>query len=337
MSKASLKNQIAIVGGETLLGREVREVLKEAGLDNRVCLISGGDVEGRALTEEEGEAVLLDALSVEAFAGAGAVLLTGTDASSHKALDLLGSSRKTPVIDLTGALEENSRARLRAPAVEPAGHKTNPGAIHVVAHPAAIGLALFLTRLHASAPLRRAVTLILEPASERGKPGLDELHRQTVRLLSFQSLEKKVFDAQASFNVLPEYGEAAPKSIASVEQRVEKNLASLLALHQTVPMPSLRVVQVPVFHGYSVSVWAEFERTPELKKIAAALKSSEIEVRADGEEAPTNVGAAGQSGISIGGLLADPNEPRAAWFWVVCDNLRLVADNALEVLRAVAE
>jgi aspartate-semialdehyde dehydrogenase len=61
-----------------------------------------------------------------------------------------------------------------------------------------------------------------------------------------------------------------------------------------------------------------------------------MDVRASGEEAPSNVGAAGQGGISIGSLLADPNEPRAAWFWVVCDNLRIVAENALEVLRAVA-
>lgn len=335
MAKTSIKNQIAIVGGETLLGRELREVLKEAGLDSRIRLISGGDVEGRAITEEEGEAVLLEVLDLDTLTGSGAVLLAGTEASSRKALEFLKNG-KTPLIDLTGALEESPRARLRAPVLEPAGHKTTPGAIHVVAQPAAIALGLFLTRLHAAEPLRRVVTLILEPVSERGKPGLDELHHQTIKLLSFQALDKKVFDTQVSFNLVPEYGEDAPKQLASVEQRVEKNLASLLALHPSAPMPSLRVVQAPVFHGYSFSVWAEFAQTPNLKKLAAALKGPGMDVRASGEEAPSNVGTAGQGGISIGSLLADPNEPRAAWFWVVCDNLRIVAENALEVLRAVA-
>jgi aspartate-semialdehyde dehydrogenase len=62
-----------------------------------------------------------------------------------------------------------------------------------------------------------------------------------------------------------------------------------------------------------------------------------VEIRKPDEEAPTNVGAAGQSGISAGSMLADRNNPRAAWFWVVCDNLRIVADNALEVVRAIAD
>ncbi|HSM79150.1 MAG TPA: hypothetical protein VLT57_16040, partial [Bryobacteraceae bacterium] len=78
MAKTSIKNQIAIVGGETLLGRELREVLKEAGLDSRIRLISGGDVEGRAITEEEGEAVLLEVLDLDTLTGSGAVLLAGT-------------------------------------------------------------------------------------------------------------------------------------------------------------------------------------------------------------------------------------------------------------------
>ncbi|HVT91399.1 MAG TPA: Asd/ArgC dimerization domain-containing protein [Bryobacteraceae bacterium] len=332
----STHNPLAIVGGETLLGRELRDVLEQAGFENRLRVISGAGDEGRTLTEEAGEAVLLDALTAESIAGAQAVLLAGTEESSRRALQLL-KGEGAPLIDLTGALEDNPAARLRAPSLEPAGYKTPPGAIHVIAHPAAFALAQFLTRLHLAEPVQRAVTLILEPVSERGKPGLDELHHQTVKLLSFQKLDKPVFDAQISFNILPEYGEDAPKPLASVEQRIEKDLASLLALQESAPMPSLRVVQAPVFHGYSLSVWTEFERTPELGRVAAALRDAGVEIRKPDEEAPTNVGAAGQSGISAGSMLADRNNPRAAWFWVVCDNLRIVADNALEVVRAIAD
>ena len=43
---------------------------------------------------------------------------------------------------------------------------------------------------------------MFEPASEHGQRGMDELHQQTVNLLSFQPLPKDVFDAQVAFNMV---------------------------------------------------------------------------------------------------------------------------------------
>ena len=48
---------------------------------------------------------------------------------------------------------------------------------------------------------------IFEPASEHGQRGMDELHQQTVNLLSFQPLPKDVFDAQVAFNMVARYGQ----------------------------------------------------------------------------------------------------------------------------------
>jgi aspartate-semialdehyde dehydrogenase len=77
----------------------------------------------------------------------------------------------------------------------------------------------------------------------------------------------------------------------------------------------------------------EFEQNPGPDAIRAALASPHIEVRGDQEESPSNVGAAGQNGITVGEISIDRNHPRACWFWVVADNLRLAAENALEVAR----
>ena len=38
---------------------------------------------------------------------------------------------------------------------------------------------------------------------------MDELHQQTISLLSFQSIPKETYDAQVAFNLLPVLGEAA--------------------------------------------------------------------------------------------------------------------------------
>jgi len=58
----------------------------------------------------------------------------------------------------------------------------------VPAHPAALVLALLLERLQQVAPVRFAAATVLEPASEFGRAAMDELHQQTVSLLSFQNM-----------------------------------------------------------------------------------------------------------------------------------------------------
>jgi len=204
-------------------------------------------------------------------------------------------------------------------------------------HPASIALALFLTQLRKAGAIRRSVVEVFEPASERGKEGIDELQKQTVGLLSFKPLPKEVYDAQVSFSLLPRYGSDSPHSLEEIELKIDRHLASLLAGAGNVPMPSLRLIQAPVFHGYSLSAWVEFESNPGREAMVEALTLPRIDLRAKDEEPPTNVGVAGQGGITVGAITPDRNEPKAFWFWVVTDNLRISAENALEVARELLQ
>ena len=76
----------------------------------------------------------------------------------------------------------------------------------MVAHPAATVLALLALRAQKFAKVERIIATVLEPASEYGQKGMDELHEQTVNLLSFQNLPKNVFDVQVAFNMVARYG-----------------------------------------------------------------------------------------------------------------------------------
>ena len=51
-------------------------------------------------------------------------------------------------------------------------------------------LALIMERLQQHAPVRSAAATVLLPASEFGRAAMDELHQQTVNLLSFQTLPR---------------------------------------------------------------------------------------------------------------------------------------------------
>jgi aspartate-semialdehyde dehydrogenase len=330
VSSISKSATIALVGGESLLGREIRDVVATTDFPAQVSLIASTDAEAGLLTEFEGEPAILGSLDADALRDAKLALLAGSPESTRTVLKLdIG----TPLIDLTYAAEEDPRARLRAPMVEPADFSAPAGAVHVIAHPAAIAMALILNRLHPLFPARRSVVHIFEPASERGRPGVDEMQQQTVGLLSFKGQPKAIYDAQVTFNLLARFGEEAPEALEDVELRIERHLATLLSASSRAPIPSLRLIQAPVFHGHSFSLWVEFEQNPGVAEIERALSGEEIDVRVSDQEPPNVVAAAGQDGIAAGAVTMDRNHTQACWIWAAADNLRLMASNAAMVAR----
>lgn len=324
--------KIALIGSETLLGKELTEIV-EARLPGAAISLYAANAEGN-FGESDGEAIYIESFEPQAVNENGAVLVAGSPEGALKAYTLLKDSAQRPVlIDATGHLEGKPEARIVSPLS--GGTPVGSGWLSIVPHPAASALALTLTRLARYRKLRQVIAHIFEPASERDKPGAAELHQQTTSLLSFKTLDKQVFDAQLSFNLLAQYGEEAKTKLISVEQRIERHTATLLnsdANGAAIPLPSLRVVAAPVFHGYSISLWVEFESGVDSEELGEALASAQIEVRGGSEEPPNNVGAAGQSGLSIGDIRIDANNSRAAWLWIVGDNLRLTAESAVEIL-----
>jgi aspartate-semialdehyde dehydrogenase len=332
------KGAIAIVGGESLLGKEVRDLLESTDLRAGVTLIASDESEDSSVISiRRDEPEIMTSLQASDLSAARVVVLAGSQEASRKLFEQI--HRDAPgavVVDVTGALEDRAEACLRAPIVD-SPHSDAPSPIQVIAHPAATALALFLTELKKTVEIRQSVVLVFEPVSERGQAGIDELQKQTVGLLSFKPLPKDLYDAQISFNMLSQYGSDAPQSLGAIEQKIDRHLASLLARAGSVPMPSLRLIQAPVFHGYSASLWIEFESNPEIETIQRGLASSHIDLRTSEHEPPTNVGVAGQNGITVGSIAIDRNHPRASWFWLVADNLRIAAQNAVEVIREVVQ
>jgi aspartate-semialdehyde dehydrogenase len=324
--------KIAILGGETLLGRELQEVLGSRMRGAEIVTFAAGG-EGN-FAEEEGEALYVQPLSAQNIQDFKTILVAGSLPGALKTYELAkGTGRRPVVVDCTGYLEAQPEARIVAPLI--ADTAADSGWLLVIAHPAASALALVLSRLAKYGRIRQAVVHIFEPASERGKRGISELHRQTSSLLSFKALDNDIFDAQLSFNLLSQYGEEAPVKLAAVERRIERDFATIIAKPQpraNFPVPSLRLIQAPVFHGYSFSIWVEFESAIEAQALREGLASAQIEVRGEAEEAPHPAGMAGQSGLIAGDIRIDGNNAHAAWIWVAGDNLRLMADAAADLL-----
>src|SRR5205807_1904898 len=144
----------------------------------------------------------------------------------------------------------------------------------ITAHPVAVTLALLLLRAKKTGVIRRAVATIFEPASEQGQKGMDELHQQTVNLLSFQPLPKDVFDEQVAFNMLARYGQKSRLSLDSLEARVRRHYQKIAGADA--PQPALMVLQPPVFHGHALAIFLEMAQAIDQEQLSQALAGDHV-------------------------------------------------------------
>jgi aspartate-semialdehyde dehydrogenase len=169
----------------------------------------------------------------------------------------------------------------------------------------------------------------MEPASEYGREAMDELHQQTVNLLSFQALPREQYDAQVAFNLLPELGEAAKVKLRAAEERIRRHYTGLS--DGQLPGLALQMVQAPVFHGYVLSALVELEKDATMNAVEAALAGDHIDVVSGESDPPSNLSAAGQEDIMVR-VRKDSGvgeKGRRFWIWLAADNLKLAALNAI--------
>src|ERR1017187_4318113 len=125
----------ALVCSESLLGRELRDLIAVGHVPVDLKLISEDPEKAGALTEQGGEPALVRGLEEPTMRDAPVVLLAGSAASPLRALDLRAEPPGTS--DRTHPAEDHPRSFIRAPGGEPAGGPAPEEAGHRRAHPAA--------------------------------------------------------------------------------------------------------------------------------------------------------------------------------------------------------
>ena len=298
--RAGYSYRLAIVGAGTLKGKEVADVLNDRNFPSLdVRLLDEEEALGK-LEAVRDEVTFIQHVSNEQFQKMDFTFFASTPESTRKnwkAAHTAGSA----IIDLTSALEDEPDAVVRAPWIERQLGKAlvpelQPGPA-IVADPAAVVLALLLLRVQKATPIKRAIATVFEPASEHGQKGMDELHEQTVNLLSFQQLPKNVFDVQVAFNMVARYGERSLPALATLQSRVLNHYQRIVGVHA--PMPSLLLVQAPIFHGHAFAIYLELGQVADLEDVSRALTGEHVNLTHGAEETPTNVNAAGQSEIQV--------------------------------------
>ena len=323
--------KIAIVGASSLLGKELKDAISESTLAAAsFTLLDDQQAQGQ-LDQVGDEITFVQAIEPDAFEKVDFTFFCGSQDITHLHWKTALQAGST-VLDLSGALDQEPGVLIRAPwlAANDVSADLFTPAI-VPAHPAALTLALLLERIRAALPRFIAATL-LAPASEFGRLAMDELHQQTVNLLSFQSLPKAIYDAQTAYNLLSGTGESSQISLSNLEARIRRHYEALGG--GRLPALALQAIAAPVFHGHTFSIAVELERAVEISALEEALGGDHIDLLLEDTDSPSNLAATGQNDVLvrlrpiIEGR--NPTQFTRFWLWVASDNLRLYAQNAVE-------
>jgi aspartate-semialdehyde dehydrogenase len=325
----------AVVGAATLKGKEVAEMLNERNFPAvDVRLLDDDDSIGQL--EATGDEInFIQSVRTEQFTHVDFTFFAA-DAECTRQNWKRARDGGSAIIDLSGALEEDG-ANVRSLWVErERGQMWQPElqpAPCVVAHPAAVTLALLLLRARKAGAIRSAVATVFEPASEQGQKGMDELHQQTVNLLSFQSLPRDVFDTQVAFNMVARYGQKSQLSLDSLEARVRRHYQEIAGADA--PQPALMVLQPPVFHGHTLAIFLEMEQAVDQERLSRALAGDHLTLAGTEDDSqPSNVNTAGQASILVS-LKSEAARPNGIWLWAAADNLRIAATTAVECAESM--
>jgi aspartate-semialdehyde dehydrogenase len=328
--------RIGVVGASSLKGKELSDELSESLLGaSEIVLLDDDDVAGQ-VTATGDEVAFIQRIESTSFDRMDFVFFAG-DAAVTKKHWMQAKQSGASVIDLTYALEAVDGVLVRGPWITGAlGADAAVGSVPdlqtaavIAGHPAAVMLALVAARLRAKLGLTGIAATVMEPASEYGRLAMDELHQQTVNLLSFQTLPREQYDAQVAFNLVPTLGSAAKVDLAGTRKRIGEHYKALGA--GLLPGLALELVQAPVFHGYAVSAVIDVTEPVSTMQVEQALVGDHIEVQNDEADAPSNVSAAGQENVLVRVRAAGGGEEKGTRFllWLAADNLKLTALNGI--------
>ncbi|MDE3017179.1 MAG: aspartate-semialdehyde dehydrogenase [Pseudomonadota bacterium] len=325
--------KIAVVGATGNVGREMLKILAERRFPARevVALASRASV-GKKVSFGEEEILTVKALEDYDFAGTDLALFS-PGASVSKIHAPRAARAGCTVIDNTSHFRMDPEIPLVVPEVNAhtlAGYRGR----NIIANPncSTMQMVVALKPLHDAATIKRVVVSTYQSVSGAGKAGMDELFEQTKSLFMNAPKEPVNFTKRIAFNVIPHIDvfmdDGGTKEEWKMVNETRKILGSDIAVSAT-------CVRVPVFVGHSESVNLEFERPMSAEEAREILADAEgvvlFDEAKDGGYA-TPIECAGEDGVYVSRLRADPTVKHGLNLWIVSDNLRKgAALNAVQI------
>jgi aspartate-semialdehyde dehydrogenase len=333
------KLKLALVGGDTLRGREFKDVLARSDWTSIDLEFFDPDVEEEfsKLTDFRDEPRAVRAARAEEFDGKDLVILAGSRDAS-RTLGRQAAKKNFRALDLSEAFNDDPAVPLIVAGVNDRLLKGKKTRLVANPHPVTVFLSHLFHLVIPEYGLAKAVTFVLQPVSAFDDPGIQELASQSAALLSGADPEKKIFKEQIAFNILSHTEKPDERGFCTAELQMGAEVRRVLE-RPDLPL-FLSAVQAPVFHTYSLMTYMELEKDADLAGLEALFAGRAPFTVAPFREgcAASALSVAGKNEIFVGQLKQEESAPRSFWVWLVADNLtRGSALNALDIVRKLLE
>ena len=326
--------RVAIAGAASLRGKELKQCIEESSFPASEIRLLDEEVVAGTLTEAAGEPAVIETVSEDSFERVRFAFFTGSEKFSARH-GMEASRSGAVVIDLSGGLCVQPSVRPWIPGLDsvlsPPARKLTPvepqSIFLVPSTPAHISI--MVSGALSPLGLERLAFTFLQPVSERGPEGIEELESQVVKLLSFQPISQTVFDVQTGFNMLSRYGPESGEKLVDARSMIVDQVRTYL--DGRIAMPAIALIQAPVFHAHTFTAYAEFKSPPSQDVMVRRLQETGLKVAAANEEPPNNVSVVGEARPVLGQPDRDPGIETGVWLWGAADNLRVPATTALAI------
>lgn len=313
--------KIVLVGATGNVGRKILEIIQERESFPKVSITPVGSTRSQGskvhVNNHDKAVIHIDHINFSDYDLA--IFAAGSKAAEEYASK--ATQAGCPVIDCSSFYRMDPKVPLIVPPVnlkdvERYTEKMIISGANCITSP----LTTVLSPLHQIAPINRVVISTYQSVSGAGKAAMDELVQQTKAFYTTIPYERKVFQKDIAFNVLPMIDSVQPNGNTGEETKIALEIKKVLDRNISVAVQSVRV---PVFIGHCTSVFVEFASpiTPDQAKDALRL-SPHVRVIDNMQNYVTPTEAAGEDQVYVSRLRYDPSVENGLIFWTASDNLR---------------
>ena len=330
--------KVAVVGATGAVGEVMLSILAERDFPASEVIALASKRSAGSLVKYGNDDIVVRDLATFDPAGVDIALFSAGGATSKEFAPKFAAAGAV-VIDNSSTFRYDDDVPLVVSEVNPEQVGNRPRGIIANPNCSTMQLMVALKPIYDAAGIQRINVATYQSVSGAGRSGLEELGIQTGRLLNFQDIEPKKFQAQIAFNLIPHIDDFQDNGYTKEEMKLVWETRKILGDDSIQVNPT--AVRVPVFYGHSEAV------NVETRDKLSAEQARELLERAPGVEVvdervpggyPTPVThASGTDAVYVGRIREDFSHPHALNLWIVSDNIRKgAALNAVQIAELVA-
>ena len=212
----------------------------------------------------------------------------------------------------------------------------------IIANPncSTIQMLVALKPIYDAVGIERINVATYQAVSGAGKSAIEELVRQTSRLMNGRPLDIDSNAKQIAFNAVPHIDAFQENRYTKEEMKMVWETRKIFGDDEILVNPT--AVRIPAFYGHSEAIHLETREKITAAKACELLQNAEGVVLLDGlgaGEYPTAVTeASGNDAVYVGRVREDISHPRGLDLWVVADNIRKgAALNSVQIAEILAK